>query len=239
MEPINTLAVGFKNQDKYKTIAQSFPPFHINNFYLYGYQTQTPSQSLKTDVIIPSIGLIDPKVLQVINLVNLDIADQKFEWQRYSSHSALKAIYIENCNLPQINGKGFGLLKNLNIISVSIIKSKLSSIGEKTFSDWNQLKMISINGNPLKSLEGLKTTFPQLWYLNLKDNYIQEISENFIKFFPKLRVLKLDGNNLKVLTWTILQPIISQLKEFSFRRKKKDIINEHGQINYFFFNYNR
>lgn len=154
--------------------------------------------------------------LQVITLLEINLKD--FNWEALKDKVHLKAIHIEGCHLEILEKFGFNSIKDINLITLTIIDSDLKQIEDLTFENWKSLKMLTIMKNKgLKDLNWInkETNFADLWYLDLRDNNIEIIPPNFFSALPELKVLKLDNNHLKELDWNMLKPVLPVLREFS------------------------
>ncbi len=193
-----------KLEDKY------FNGLSINNVIFEGKISQIHSFDKS---ISPFTGINE---LQVITLLKINLKD--FNWEALKDKVNLKAIHIEGCHLESLEKSGFNSIKDINLITLTIIDSNLKQIEGLTFENWKSLKMLTITHNKdLKDLNWInkEANFADLWYLDLKDNYIEIIPQNFFSALPKLKVLKLDNNHLKELDWNMLEPVLPNLREFS------------------------
>ncbi|CAG2102693.1 unnamed protein product [Medioppia subpectinata] len=86
------------------------------------------------------------------------------------------------------------------------------------------------SGNKLIDFDWISGThLPNLWSLDLRDNHITTIPSGIKQFqFPGIQVLKLERNNLKILMWNTLQPLMN-IRELSLQLHD-DIEAEHKNV---------
>jgi Leucine-rich repeat (LRR) protein len=161
----------------------------------------------------------DMKVLTFIN-VNLEDENPLF-WTVFKPFKNLRAIHIENGNLTKLDSS-FGSIPAENILTAEFDNIGLEVIETKTFENWKSLKMLTITDNFIKNFEWISKS-TELWNLDLRRNKIKTIPKNLHELLPNLRVLKLDGNNLRYIPYDA----IKNLKEFSFESIKINLfLNE-------------
>ena len=126
------------------------------------------------------------------------------------SNSSIKIIDMSN---NQINHLPSQLLHNVPLQELHLANNTLSSLPSNVLDGQKQLELLDLSGNLLSSsvlTPSLTRDMFSLLEIDLSNNLIEEISQDFLATFPNLQVLKLAANKVSALN---MSPSLFQLRE--------------------------
>lgn len=145
--------------------------------------------------------------VQVLDIQNNFITYLKSEAFYSIELINLQKIFMKNTSLTVLHRDAFKKLTIL--IEVDLSDNQLSLISQGTFSGNDRLKVLILNGNPLKELPSEQ--FPQLPHLRsleIENCKLQTIHKNAFVNLRQLERLSLRNNLLKTLSDIVFKPIV-------------------------------
>lgn len=144
--------------------------------------------------------------IQVLDLQNNSITYLKSEAFYSIGLVNLQKIFMKNTTLTVLHREAF---KNLKIlIEVDLSDNQLSLIPPGTFAGNERLKVLILNGNPLRELSLQQfPNLPHLRSLEIENCKLQEIHRDAFINLYQLEVLSLRRNALETLSDNVFRPI--------------------------------
>lgn len=158
-------------------------------------ETALKLEFFNTGVVSVAPNVFDKfRSLQKLNLQWNSIA--KIPKLLFGKLPELREIYLGGNKIGSIDFDVFSGNKKLQKIDLK--ENEIDEIHPNTFINLPQLLELYLGSNKLRTFvfEALHTS-PELKHLEINDNYLTEISEfeNFRRNFPKLSLVRLEGNN--------------------------------------------
>ncbi|CAL1262919.1 unnamed protein product [Larinioides sclopetarius] len=156
------------------------------------YQSQIMSLS---DIDIAFEGLED--TLEELRATEANYVPQ-WDWQQLRHLHKLRLIDINMINMGSVD-EVFPPLKNLKALGIT--KAGLSFIVDHAFENLSGLKILSLSDNNIQEITRsmLPNPAPELLFLDLSNNEISSIPEDFFRNMPHLVHVALSDNRLSVL----------------------------------------
>ncbi|XP_076250323.1 uncharacterized protein LOC143190107 [Rhynchophorus ferrugineus] len=155
------------------------------------------------------------------NLLHLDLSYNQFEEFPFNRNNSVKPSRPKSLESLNI---GHNLIKNLssenlkNMTSLGVLNlsnNNLTFLPRALFISSFNLKQLDISSNRIFSISlGLFSSLQQLEFLDLSNNNMS-LNLNAILLLRKLKILKLNGNNVRNFNIRLLSASLIYLEEFS------------------------
>lgn len=148
----------------------------------------------------------------------------KFSADAFSGFKCLKVVDLSLNNLPSITRDFFGSSDTIEFTSINFSNSNIQSLSSNTFTGYYKLKFLDLSDNFIEELDArIFIDLENMEVLNLRDNLLQTIPENLFETQLKsgqLKTLDLSGND-----WKCNSNIVF-LKKFLINTKANVKIND-------------
>lgn len=135
---------------------------------------------------------------ELYELIHLNLSKNQMgyiDFKQISHLKKLEVLSLANNSLTNIHREGFKDLRKL--IHLDLSANQLLACHPNLFDGKRDLKFLSLRSNELNFLEALLEKLDSLEYLDIGHNKFQFFDYDWIQFNTKLKVLRMDNNNLK------------------------------------------